>query len=169
MKTILSNQTVDIPENVSITLKGHTVIVKDSMGTLGRDFNHINVELSLLGKKKTRFRVDKWQGNRKGLATPEPSAVMFRTQSRVLAGSLLQDEVCICSLPHQVITQNGSSVEVCNFLREKFIHKAWIRTGVPYSFSQAKKKDEIILEGNDIELVSKSGAPIRQATTVKNR
>uniref|UniRef100_A0A2K5PK62 Large ribosomal subunit protein uL6 n=1 Tax=Cebus imitator TaxID=2715852 RepID=A0A2K5PK62_CEBIM len=149
MKTILSNQTVDISEIVDITLNGCTVNVK---------------ELSLLGKKKKRLWVDKWWGNRKELAT-----VRTICSRGVRLGFRYKMRSVYAHFPISIVIQkNGSLAEIRNFLGEKYIRRVGMRPGVACSVSQAQK-DELILEGNDIELVSNSAALIQQATTVKNK
>merc|ERR1712059_51004 len=66
------------------------------------------------------------------------------------------------------ISENGSLVEVRNFLGEKYIRKVRMHPGVMCKNSDAQK-DELILTGNCLEAVSQSVALIQQSTTVKNK
>ncbi|CAG8797847.1 13336_t:CDS:2, partial [Racocetra fulgida] len=66
------------------------------------------------------------------------------------------------------ISDDGSEVEIRNFLGEKVIRKVKMLEGVQVKIS-TNMKDEIILTGNDLENVSQSAANIQQSTTVKNK
>ena len=60
------------------------------------------------------------------------------------------------------VSENGTMVDVRNFLGEKYVRHVRMRPGVICTNSTVK--DEIILEGNDIELVSNSGGSPRVFT-----
>ncbi|PRQ56334.1 putative ribosomal protein L6 [Rosa chinensis] len=66
------------------------------------------------------------------------------------------------------ITNGAKSIEIRNFLGEKKVRKVDMLDGVSILRSE-KVKDELILDGNDIELVSRSCALINQKCHVKNK
>lgn len=55
-----------------------------------------------------------------------------------------------------VTTENNTCIEVRNFLGEKYIRRVKMAPGVTVTNS-TKQKDELIVEGNSIEDVSRSG------------
>lgn len=55
-----------------------------------------------------------------------------------------------------VTSENNTIIEIRNFLGEKFIRKVKMMKGVTVINSPAQK-DELVLQGNDIEAVSQSG------------
>lgn len=71
--------------------------------------------------------------------------------------------------PINCVTSEGNTViEIRNFLGEKYIRRVVMSPGVTVVNSTAQK-DELIIEGNDIEAVSGSAAHIQQSTTVKDK
>lgn len=67
-----------------------------------------------------------------------------------------------------VISEANTLIEIRNFLGEKHIRRVHMQPGVTV-FNSPKQKDELILEGNDIEAVSLSASHIQHSTTVKDK
>ncbi|XP_070553107.1 large ribosomal subunit protein uL6-like [Ptychodera flava] len=168
MKTIQSSRTVTIPEGVDISVKCRTVTVTGPRGTLVRNFNHLHIELKKVGKK--RVRVDKWFGNRKELACVRTVCSHIENMIKgVTVGFLYKMRSVYAHFPINCnVQENNTLIEIRNFLGEKVIRHVRMREGVKVSMS-TKQKDEIILEGNDVEQVSNSAALIHQSVKVKNK
>ncbi|CAG2163854.1 unnamed protein product [Oppiella nova] len=167
MKTILANQIVKIPDGVSVSVKNRTVRVKGPRGLLVRQFK-AQLDMELIGKH--RLRVQKWFGNRKELATVRTICSHIENMIvGVTKGYQYKMRTVYAHFPINVTTSVANSVvEIRNFLGEKYVRRVEMQKGVTCVNSTAQK-DELILEGNDIEAVSRSAALIHQSTLVKNK
>ncbi|XP_074650628.1 large ribosomal subunit protein uL6-like isoform X2 [Tubulanus polymorphus] len=166
MKTIRLNETVKIPKGIEVTIKARRVTVKGPRGVLRRDFKHAYIEMS---KKGNIILVEKWFGTRKELAAVRTVCSHIQNMFKgVTKGFQYKMKSVYAHFPINInISENGSMVEIRNFLGERFNRRVSMAKGVLCRLSGVK--DEIILEGNDIEDVSHSAALIQQSTTVKNK
>nr|CAB3265733.1 60S ribosomal protein L9 [Phallusia mammillata] len=168
MKNIHSNEVVTLPDNVSVWVKGRIVTVRGPRGRLVKNFGHLKVELTKVGKNSVR--VDKWFGTRKDLSCVRTICSHIKNMATgVTKGYKYKMRSVYAHFPINCnITDEGTKIEIRNFLGEKFVRRVNMKEGVVVSASP-KQKDELILQGNDIEQVSLSAALIQQSTTVKNK
>ncbi|OTF71027.1 60S ribosomal protein L9-like protein [Euroglyphus maynei] len=152
---------------IHVSVKNRVVRVKGPRGTLTRQFKQ-QLDIQMMGKKKVL--VQKWFGNRKELATVRTICSHIENMIvGVTKGYLYKMRTVYAHFPINVTTsEKNSVVEIRNFLGEKYIRRVEMASGVTCVNSTAQK-DELILEGNDIEAVSRSAALIHQSTLVKNK
>ncbi|CAK8686589.1 large ribosomal subunit protein uL6-like [Clavelina lepadiformis] len=168
MKTIHSDQVVTLPDDVNVWVKGRIVTVRGPRGALKKNFGHLKIELSKVGPNS--LKVEKWFGSRKDLACVRTVCSHITNMATgVTKGYRYKMRSVYAHFPINCnITDEGRKIEIRNFLGEKFVRKVDMRGGVTVTASP-KQKDELIIDGNDIELVSLSAALIQQSTTVKNK
>ncbi|XKL63646.1 hypothetical protein PGB90_006010 [Kerria lacca] len=178
MRTIVANQTVKIPDDVEVTVKKRIVTVVGKRGKLERSFRHLAVDIYLESKKV--LKVEKWFGTKKELAAVRTVCTHVENMIKgVKKGFMYKMRAVYAHFPiNCVTTENNTVIEIRNFLGEKYIRRVKMNPGV--TVVNSKNKDELIVEGNDIELVSGSGdiiinffffiaAMIQQSTTVRNK
>ncbi|XP_010934051.2 large ribosomal subunit protein uL6 [Elaeis guineensis] len=169
MKTILSTDTMEIPEGVTVRVKAKVVEVEGPRGKLTRNFKHLNLDFQLIeGGRK--LKVDAWFGSRKTTASIRTAISHVQNLiTGVTKGYRYKMRFVYAHFPiNASINNNNNSIEIRNFLGEKKVRKVDMLEGVKIVRSE-KVKDELILDGNDIELVSRSAALINQKCHVKNK
>ncbi|XP_065058979.1 large ribosomal subunit protein uL6-like [Rhopilema esculentum] len=166
MKTILATEKINIPSQVEVFTKGRSITVKGPRGILKRNFNHLNLELTRLSKNI--IRVDVWFAKKKQLACLRTICSHIENLMKgVIYGYQYKMKSVYAHFPINIsISNDGKVAEIRNFLGENVTRVVEMRSGV---VCKQGAKDEIILEGNDLELVSQSAALIQQSTTVKNK
>ncbi|TPX36988.1 hypothetical protein SmJEL517_g00881 [Synchytrium microbalum] len=169
MKSICQQRDVKIPAGVTIDIKSRIVVVKGPRGELTRDLKHVNMEILRVSPEVMTVKV--WHGARKHVACIRTVCSIIENMiSGVTKGFEYRMRFVYAHFPINVnIIENGTLVEIRNFLGEKIIRKVGMLDGVKVEHSTGGVKDEIILQGNDIQNVSQSAALIQQSTTVKNK
>nr|CAG4646573.1 EOG090X0DNU [Macrothrix elegans] len=168
MKQILVSQTVKVPEGVTVKVNARRVTVIGPRGKLIRDFKHLALDMQMVAKDE--LQVSKWFGKKKEIAAVRTVCSHVSNMIRgVTKGFEYKMRAVYAHFPINCVTSEGNTViEIRNFLGEKFIRKVKMMQGVTVVNSQAQK-DELILQGNDVEAVSQSAAFIQQCVKVKNK
>ena len=171
MKQLISNGDVVIPDGVTVEVKARQVRVKGPRGVLTRDFKHLSVDMYLIeedGQKK--LKVDCHFGKKKRLASIRTACSHVANLIKgVTQGFEYKMRLVYAHFPINInIEDKGTRVEIRNFLGEKRVRDVKMLPGVTIKRSDAVK-DELILQGNDIENVSRSTALIHQQCLVKNK
>ncbi|KAG4392862.1 hypothetical protein AAZX31_04G207300 [Glycine max] len=172
MKTILSAETMNIPDGVSVKVNAKVIEVEGPRGKLVRDFKHLNLDFQLITDEngKRKLKVEAWFGSRKTSAAIRTALSHVENLiTGVTKGYRYKMRFVYAHFPiNASIGNDNKSIEIRNFLGEKKVRKVDLLNGVSVVRSE-KVKDELILDGNDIELVSRSCALINQKCHVKKK
>ncbi|KAL3145959.1 60S ribosomal protein L9 [Trebouxia sp. C0009 RCD-2024] len=183
MKLVKASQDIVIPDDVKMEVKARKIRVTGPRGTLTRDFKHLAVDMyktqddiqpedeeGEVTKGPLKLRVDCHFGKRKRLAAIRTCTSHVQNMIKgVTKGFEYKMRLVYAHFPINAnITDEGGIVEVRNFLGEKRVRIVKMLPGVKVVRS-TNVKDELVISGSDIELVSKSAALINMSCHVKKK
>jgi len=126
--------------------------------------------MALVGKETKKVVVSVYFGTRKDIACIRTILSHIRNLiTGVTKGYEYKMRLVYAHFPINVTTtDHGKELEIRNFLGEKIVRRVKMLAGVTIERSE-KVKDELVLTGNDLELVSQSAANVHQSTTVPEK
>eukprot|EP00028_Trichosphaerium_sp_Am-I-7-wt_P009860 CAMPEP_0168533920 /NCGR_PEP_ID=MMETSP0405-20121227/17475_1 /TAXON_ID=498012 /ORGANISM="Trichosphaerium sp, Strain Am-I-7 wt" /LENGTH=189 /DNA_ID=CAMNT_0008560295 /DNA_START=17 /DNA_END=582 /DNA_ORIENTATION=- len=170
VRTIKSEQkvTVDPDSGVEVTVKARHVTVKGPRGTLNRHFKRQLMDIKQ--KDANTILVSKYFGSKKENAAV--GSVVGHIQNMITGVTKGFRYKLRCVYAHfpinTSILDDGKVLEIRNFLGEKAVRRITMLEGVKAVRSE-KIKDEILIEGNDLDNVSQSAAKVHDCTMVRGK
>ncbi|KAK0206405.1 ribosomal protein L6, alpha-beta domain-containing protein [Desarmillaria ectypa] len=158
MRDVLQTEELDIPEGIDVSIKSRLITVKGPRGTLTKNVRHVDMDIRLIKGKTAKVTLAVWQGGRKHVACLRTiKSLITNMITGVTKGFQYKMRAVYAHFPiNCIIQESGRALEIRNFLGEKTVRHVNMLGGVVVSESKAQK-DELILEGNDIDNVSQSG------------
>ena len=175
MVKIYAREYVEIPEGVDVTIDRRVVTVKGPRGTLTKSLRHLQLDIQIKSNKNKKgvakeICVARWFGKRPDIACLNTAKSTIRNMMNgVLRGYRYKLRFAYAHFPINVSVE-GQQVEIRNFLGEKRVRRQTIPDEVKvYRTEQAKVKDELVLEGIDLQAVSQTAAQLHEQCLVKNK
>jgi len=170
MRDVLKTEELEIPSGVDVTVKSRVIIVSGPRGTLTKNVRHVDMDIRVIKGKTTKVTLAVWQAGRKHVACLRTIRSMINNMViGVTKGFRYKMRAVFAHFPiNCIIQEDGHAVEIRNFLGEKTVRHVKMLNGVEISESKAQK-DELILEGSDIDNVSQSAASIQGVCRVRNK
>ncbi|AET38850.1 60S ribosomal protein uL6 Ecym_3363 [Eremothecium cymbalariae DBVPG len=170
MKYIQTDQSLDIPEGVTVNIKARIVTVTGPRGTLEKNLKHIDVTFNKVSNKQITITVH--NGDRKHVAALRTvKSLISNMITGVTKGFKYKMRYVYAHFPINVniVEKDGAKfIEIRNYLGDKKVRLVPVREGVSIEFS-TNQKDEIVLSGNSIENVSQNAADIQQICRARNK
>ncbi|KAK1764619.1 60S ribosomal protein L9 [Phialemonium atrogriseum] len=172
MKYIHSEETLLVPEGVTVHIKSRIVTVEGPRGKLTKNLNHLAVSFSQ--PKKNVVGMEIHHGGRKNVASLRTVRTLINNLIiGVTKGFKYKLRYVYAHFPINVNIDKDNEtglyeVEIRNFIGEKIVRRVVMLPGVDVEVSSAQK-DELILLGNSLENVSQSAADIQQICKVRNK
>lgn len=139
MKSILSSETMEIPEGVKIKVKAKMIEVEGPRGKLTRNFKHLNLDFQLITDEegKRKLKVEAWFGSRKTSAAIRTAlSHVDNLITGVTKGYRYKMRFVYAHFPiNASITNSNRSIEIRNFLGEKKVSSFSFSLSIKQLFS----------------------------------
>jgi len=153
---------VTVPEDVDLTLDGHKVAVTGTNGKVVRDFAHAKLRMDYQDRV---LRV--WAENPRKKQAALVNTITSHVKNMITGvteGFTYKLKIVFIHFPMNIQVRGGR-VSISNFVGERQARYATILPGVKVSV----EGDDIVVTGNDIEMVGQTAANIQEATKIRNK